>query len=52
MDWFLYENGLRHDRVKRTSKISVLFTNCFHVSDDTKLYFSLDRNISLIVFTD
>ena len=25
MDWFLYDNGLRHERVKRSSRLPMVF---------------------------
>ena len=46
MDWFLYDNGLRHERVKRGSGTGV----CFPVSFNKYLRILTEHLLSLVSF--
>ena len=39
MDWFLYDNGLRHERVKENILVSVLFPQIFY--DDIEINYCI-----------
>ena len=39
MDWFLYDNGLCHERVKYNLEQSGKITNYYFLPDDTRLFY-------------
>ena len=51
MDWFLYDNGLRHERIKADRLHLFLLSDCTRI-DDNEYLESLENGTELIVCTE